>query len=92
MNIFCEVNCEMNIQKEQLHRPQNVPYTLKRRSCDLESENHCNVNSHVKRNHSFGCKVCDLIFKNEVKLQTHMFRITDLNPTYVDLVPSTGGL
>ena len=77
-----EVNCETNIQKEKFHGTEDAPSTSKCGSCDYQSDDENDMNTHVKIKHAFNCEVCKLIFKNEVKLQTHVCRITITNPTY----------
>ena len=78
------VNFEENIQKNKLHGTEDAPSTSKCGSCDYESDNENDVNKHFKIKHAFVCDVCELIFKNEVKLNTHVCRITVANPTYGD--------
>ena len=69
---------------ERIHITEDVPSTLKCGSCEYE----CYINVHVKTKHTFSlnlkCEDCELTFNNEVELQTHMCRITVLNPTSGD--------
>ena len=73
---------EFNFPKAEL--PKDVPSTSKCGSCDFESENANDVNTHSNIKHAFVCEECDVIFKNKVKLQTHMCRIIVRNPTWGD--------
>ena len=43
---------------------------------------------HVKSKHEFSCEICELTFKYEEKLQTHMCRLTLTNPTCGDYYPN----
>ena len=72
------------MQKENLHGTGDAPTTSKCGSCEYESDDENDLYKHVKSNHGFVCKVCNLIYKNEVKFQTHVCRVTIINPTYGD--------
>ena len=77
-----EFNSELCLQKEKLHT--DVPSTSKCGSCEFESPNANDMNTHSQIKHEFACEDCEIIFKNKVKLETHMCRIIIKNPMYGD--------
>ena len=74
----------LNEQEDQKHPDETLPSTSKCGSCDFESDDEENLNVHVKSKHEFSCEICELTFKYEEKLKTHMCRLTVANPTCGD--------
>ena len=47
-----EVSCDLSNQKESFHSTEDVPSTSQCRSCDYESDNSNDFNTHIKIKHA----------------------------------------
>ena len=79
-----ECNGELLTHNETPYKKEDVSSTSKCGTCDYASESANDVNAQNQIKHAFSCEVCGIIFKNKVKLQTHMCRIIVKNPTCGD--------
>ena len=71
-------------QEFRLHEAENIPSTSKCGSCEYESDDEKDMSQHITLKHKLSCDICDLTFKSESRLTTHMCRVNVKNPTCGD--------
>ena len=66
---------------EEMHKAIECEFDI----CDFSTTKTENLKTHIKDNHTFKCKHCDVTFLGERKLEKHTCRIKISNPEYFDM-------